>query len=46
MAAGILAAIYWRGISCEGQALDCATSEAYASFDDWAYQWYQGRQRL
>ena len=42
MAAGILAALYWRGISGEGQALDCATSEAYASFDDWAYQWYQG----
>ncbi len=41
MAAGILAALYWRGISGEGQALDCATSEAYASFDDWAYQWYQ-----
>ena len=28
-------------MSGEGQALDCATSEAYASFDDWAYQWYQ-----
>ena len=42
MATGILAALYWRGISGEGQALDCATSEAYASFDDWAYQWYQG----
>jgi crotonobetainyl-CoA:carnitine CoA-transferase CaiB-like acyl-CoA transferase len=42
MAMGILAALYWRGISGEGQALDCATSEAYASFDDWAYQWYQG----
>ena len=26
MAAGILAALYWRGISGEGQALDCATS--------------------
>jgi crotonobetainyl-CoA:carnitine CoA-transferase CaiB-like acyl-CoA transferase len=42
MAVGILAALYWRGESGEGQALDCATSEAYASFDDWAYQWYQG----
>ncbi len=41
MATGILAALYWRGISGEGQALDCATSEAYASFDDFAYQWYQ-----
>jgi crotonobetainyl-CoA:carnitine CoA-transferase CaiB-like acyl-CoA transferase len=42
MAVGILAALYWRGVSGEGQALDCATSEAYASFDDWAYLWYQG----
>jgi len=41
MASGIMAALYWRDISGEGQALDCATSEAYASFDDWAYQWYQ-----
>jgi crotonobetainyl-CoA:carnitine CoA-transferase CaiB-like acyl-CoA transferase len=41
MAAGILAAIYWRHTSGEGQALDCATSEAYPSFDDFAYQWYQ-----
>lgn len=41
MAAGILAALYWRGESGEGQALDCATSEAYPSFDDFAYQWYQ-----
>jgi crotonobetainyl-CoA:carnitine CoA-transferase CaiB-like acyl-CoA transferase len=41
MATGIMAALYWRDISGEGQALDCATSEAYASFDDWAYQWYQ-----
>jgi len=40
-ATGIMAALYWRDISGEGQALDCATSEAYASFDDWAYQWYQ-----
>jgi crotonobetainyl-CoA:carnitine CoA-transferase CaiB-like acyl-CoA transferase len=41
MATGIMAALYWRETSGEGQALDCATSEAYASFDDWAYQWYQ-----
>ena len=41
MAAGILAALYWMGVSGEGQALDCATSEAYPSFDDFAYQWYQ-----
>jgi crotonobetainyl-CoA:carnitine CoA-transferase CaiB-like acyl-CoA transferase len=40
-AAAILAALYYRGETGEGQALDCATSEAYASFDDFAYQWYQ-----
>jgi crotonobetainyl-CoA:carnitine CoA-transferase CaiB-like acyl-CoA transferase len=40
-AAAILAALYWRGETGEGQALDCASSEAYASFDDFAYQWYQ-----
>jgi len=41
MAAGILAALFWRHTSGEGQALDCATSECYPSFDDFAYQWYQ-----
>jgi len=42
MAFGILAALYWRGISGEGQALDVATAEAYARFDDYAWIWYQG----
>jgi crotonobetainyl-CoA:carnitine CoA-transferase CaiB-like acyl-CoA transferase len=42
MAAGILAALYWRGIVGEGQALDVATAEAYARFDDYAALWYQG----
>jgi crotonobetainyl-CoA:carnitine CoA-transferase CaiB-like acyl-CoA transferase len=42
MAVGILAALYWRGISGEGQALDVATAEAYARFDDYAWIWYQG----
>jgi crotonobetainyl-CoA:carnitine CoA-transferase CaiB-like acyl-CoA transferase len=42
MAYGILAALYWRGISGEGQALDVATAEAYARFDDYAWIWYQG----
>ncbi len=41
MAVGILAALYWRGISGEGQALDVATAEAYARFDDYAALWYQ-----
>ena len=41
MAVGILAALYWRGISGEGQALDVATTEAYACFDDYAALWYQ-----
>lgn len=42
MAVGILAALHWRGITGEGQALDVATTEAYASVDDWAAVWYQG----
>ena len=41
MAVGILAALYWRGITGEGQALDVATAEAYARFDDYAALWYQ-----
>ena len=36
MAVGILAALYWRGITGEGQALDVASGEAYARFDDYA----------
>jgi crotonobetainyl-CoA:carnitine CoA-transferase CaiB-like acyl-CoA transferase len=42
MAVGILAALHWRGRSGEGQALDVATAEAYARFDDYAWIWYQG----
>jgi crotonobetainyl-CoA:carnitine CoA-transferase CaiB-like acyl-CoA transferase len=42
MAVGILAALHWRGLSGEGQALDVASAEAYASTDDWAAVWYQG----
>jgi crotonobetainyl-CoA:carnitine CoA-transferase CaiB-like acyl-CoA transferase len=41
MAVGILAALHWRRISGEGQALDVATVEAYARFDDYAALWYQ-----
>jgi crotonobetainyl-CoA:carnitine CoA-transferase CaiB-like acyl-CoA transferase len=42
MAMGILAALHWREVSGEGQALDVASAEAYASMDDWAAVWYQG----
>jgi len=40
MAVGILAALYWRGITGEGQALDVASGEAYARLDDYAALWY------
>jgi crotonobetainyl-CoA:carnitine CoA-transferase CaiB-like acyl-CoA transferase len=42
MAVGILAALHWKGMTGEGQALDVASTEAYASMDDWAAVWYQG----
>src|SRR5512136_1489313 len=42
MAIGILAALHWRGMTGEGQALDVAAAETYASVDDWAMVWYQG----
>jgi CoA:oxalate CoA-transferase len=42
MAVGILAALCWRGITGEGQALDVASVEAYARLDDYAPLWYQG----
>ncbi len=41
MAAGILAALHRRRLTGEGQALDVATAEAYACFDDYAALWYQ-----
>jgi crotonobetainyl-CoA:carnitine CoA-transferase CaiB-like acyl-CoA transferase len=41
MAVGILAALHHRMATGEGQALDVATSEAYARFDDYAALWYQ-----
>ncbi len=40
MAVGILAALHWKGVSGEGQALDVASSEAYSRFDDYASLWY------
>lgn len=42
MAVGILAALHWRDMTGEGQALDVASAEAYASVEDWASIWYQG----
>ena len=42
MAVGILAALHWREMTGEGQALDVASEEAYASIEDWAAVWYQG----
>jgi len=42
MAVGILAALHWRSLTGEGQALDAASAEAYACNDDWAAVWYQG----
>ncbi|MFW6102051.1 MAG: CaiB/BaiF CoA transferase family protein [Chloroflexota bacterium] len=42
MAVDILAALHWRGMTGEGQALDVATAEAYARFDDYPPVWYQG----
>ncbi len=34
MAVGILAALHWRFVTGEGQALDVATNEAYSRFDN------------
>jgi crotonobetainyl-CoA:carnitine CoA-transferase CaiB-like acyl-CoA transferase len=42
MAVGILAALHWREMTGEGQALDVSSEEAYASIEDWAAVWYQG----
>jgi crotonobetainyl-CoA:carnitine CoA-transferase CaiB-like acyl-CoA transferase len=41
MAVGILAALNHRRLTGEGQALDVATAEAYACFDDYAALYYQ-----
>ncbi|MFB3926738.1 MAG: CaiB/BaiF CoA transferase family protein [Syntrophales bacterium] len=39
-AVGILAAIHYRGITGEGQAIDVCTPEAYERFNDYALHWY------
>jgi crotonobetainyl-CoA:carnitine CoA-transferase CaiB-like acyl-CoA transferase len=41
MAVGILAALHWREITGEGQALDVATDEAFAYFDLYTHVWYE-----
>jgi crotonobetainyl-CoA:carnitine CoA-transferase CaiB-like acyl-CoA transferase len=40
MAVGILAALHWRALTGDGQALDVATAEAYARIDDFMALWY------
>ena len=40
MAVGILAALHWRELTGEGQALDIASAEAYARIDDFMALWY------
>lgn len=46
MASGILAALHWREITGDGQALDVATVEAYARIDDYAPLWYDQGGRI
>jgi CoA:oxalate CoA-transferase len=41
MTMGILAALHWRSLAGEGQALDVATAEAYARIDDFVALWYE-----
>ncbi|MBW2618943.1 MAG: CoA transferase [Deltaproteobacteria bacterium] len=39
-AVGILAAVYYREMTGEGQAIDVATPEAYERLSDYALHWY------
>ncbi len=41
MSLSILAALHWRGITGEGQALDISTTEAYLRLDEYATRWYE-----
>jgi crotonobetainyl-CoA:carnitine CoA-transferase CaiB-like acyl-CoA transferase len=41
MGISILAALRWRGMTGEGQALDVATTEAYIRLDEYATLWYE-----
>jgi crotonobetainyl-CoA:carnitine CoA-transferase CaiB-like acyl-CoA transferase len=46
MAVGILAALHWRALTGEGQALDIASAEAYARIDDFMALWYDHEQEI
>jgi len=46
MALGILAALHWKFLTGEGQALDIATAEAYARIDDFVALWYEHEGRI
>jgi crotonobetainyl-CoA:carnitine CoA-transferase CaiB-like acyl-CoA transferase len=46
MALGILAALHWRCVTGEGQALDIATAEAYARIDDFVAFWYDQTKQI
>ena len=39
-AVGILAAVYYRAVSGEGQAIDISTPEAYERLNDYMLHWY------
>jgi crotonobetainyl-CoA:carnitine CoA-transferase CaiB-like acyl-CoA transferase len=46
MTLGVLAALHWRVLTGEGQALDIATAEAYARIDDFVALWYEHQGRI
>jgi crotonobetainyl-CoA:carnitine CoA-transferase CaiB-like acyl-CoA transferase len=46
MTLGILAALHWKAVTGEGQALDIATAEAYARIDDFVALWYEHQGRI
>jgi crotonobetainyl-CoA:carnitine CoA-transferase CaiB-like acyl-CoA transferase len=45
-ALGILAAVYHRELTGEGQAIDVATPEAYERFNDYGLHWYADQKVL